>query len=594
MLMDNYDMLQDAQGELSGLLGLTVAQLRNIGEAALRGNHYTEAIRAFDQALAKAKTQNSKDSRLASMALLDLRVEARLRRNKYYRASKDAGTMIRLDRTDARGYFRLGQIKQMQGDCAAALNIYSTGLRHVSLNSPLHHMLRTKYENALRAIRLSKSTDPFTVLPPELLQMVFSHFGYREATAIARVSKNWRDVIVSLPAIQTTLDFSGCHKPISKAAFNACIRRLSKQPSMVIAERLSKPAISDLRKHLALWISPTHLELRNVSIDIGSINLSASLEVLVVGEEQNLDQAQVCRILSLCSSLRRASFSSVTRKANDYYGNNWIKDMAVCVPHMHSLTIQGLPCGLNSPERLIWPTRFFNRYPDLRELNLSNMDLRPQALQPSLDFSTLSRLRSLIMNRVSVDDFPALPPALEVLKCRAWPSRVSAWPAHFIGINQPGQVPQSYLTRLRTIQFVEMGEQILSPLRHLPPMGETNALTELDLYECQIGLGNFLRLIERGLLREVKSLRVSFPDLDDDHLDSFLVHLQSLETLVLINTRITGVFVKGLITVPDCQLQRLGLGGLDSRVSIDAIEWAQKRGVEVCWNGHGYSSFGVG
>src|ERR1700733_11279643 len=233
MLMDNYDMLPDAQDDFSGLLGLTVAQLRNVGEAALRGNHYAEAIRAFDQALAKAKTQNSEDSRLDSMALLDLRVEARLRMNKYYRASKDAGTMIRLDRTDARGYFRLGQIKQMQGDCAAALNVYSTGLRHVSLNSPLRHMLQTKHEDTLRAIRLSKSRDPFTVLPPELLQMVLSHFDYSEATAIARVSKNWRDVIVSLPAIQTTLDFSGHHKPISKTAFNACIRRLSRPPSVV-------------------------------------------------------------------------------------------------------------------------------------------------------------------------------------------------------------------------------------------------------------------------------------------------------------------------------------------------------------------------
>jgi tetratricopeptide (TPR) repeat protein len=594
VLMDDYDMLPDAQDDFSGLLGLTVARLRNVGEAALRGNHYTEAIRAFDQALAKAKTQNSKDSRLDSMALLDLRVEARLRMNKYYRASKDAGTMIRLDRTDARGYFRLGQIKQMQGDCAAALNVYSTGLRHVSLDSPLRHMLRTKHESTLRAISLSKSTDPFTVLPPELLQMVLSHFDYSEATAIARVSKNWRDVIVSLPAIQTTLDFSGHHKPISKTAFNACIRRLSRPPSVVIAEKLSNPAISDLRKRLALWISPTHLELRNVSIDIRSINLSASLEVLVVGEQQNLDQAQVCRILSLCSFLRRASFSSVMRKANDYHGNNWIKDMTACAPHMHSLTIQGLLCGLNSPERLIWPTSFFNQYPELRELNLSNMDLRPQALQPPLDFSTLGRLRSLIMNRVNVDDFPALPSALEVLKCHAWLSRVSAWPAHFNGITQPGQVPQWYLTRLHTIQFVGMGDQILSPLRHLPPMGETNALTELDLYECQIGLGNFLRLIERGLMREVKSLRLSFPDLDDDHLDSFLVHLRSLEKLVLINTRITGVFVKGLITVPGCQLRHLGLGGLVTRVSIDVIEWAQKRGVEVHWNDHGYSSFGVG
>lgn len=163
--------------------------------------------------------------------------------------------------------------------CRAIVNVYSTGL------SPLRHMLKTKHESTLRAIKLSKPTDPFTVLPPELLQMILSHFDYSEATAIARVSKNWRHVIVSLPAIQTTLNFSGSHKPISKASFSACIRRHSTQPSMVIAEKLSNPAISGPRKHLALWVSPTHLELRNVSIDVRSINLSASLEVLVVGEQ---------------------------------------------------------------------------------------------------------------------------------------------------------------------------------------------------------------------------------------------------------------------------------------------------------------------
>lgn len=88
MPMDDFNRLRDAQDDFSGLPGLTVAQLLNIGEAALRGNHFTEAIRVFDQALATAKTQNFKDSRLVSLALLDLCVEARLRRNKYDRVSK--------------------------------------------------------------------------------------------------------------------------------------------------------------------------------------------------------------------------------------------------------------------------------------------------------------------------------------------------------------------------------------------------------------------------------------------------------------------------------------------------------------------------
>jgi hypothetical protein len=43
MLMDDSNRLRDAQGDFSGLPGLTVAQLRNIGEAALRGSHYNRS-----------------------------------------------------------------------------------------------------------------------------------------------------------------------------------------------------------------------------------------------------------------------------------------------------------------------------------------------------------------------------------------------------------------------------------------------------------------------------------------------------------------------------------------------------------------------
>jgi hypothetical protein len=62
--MATSNRLLDAMDDVNALPSLTIAQLCNIGEAALRGNHYEEAIRAFDQALGKAKVQNLRESRL--------------------------------------------------------------------------------------------------------------------------------------------------------------------------------------------------------------------------------------------------------------------------------------------------------------------------------------------------------------------------------------------------------------------------------------------------------------------------------------------------------------------------------------------------
>ena len=285
MSMASSNSALDVMDEFIGLPSLTIAQLRNNGEAALRGNNYREAIQAFDQALGKARSQDPKASRLTRIGLLDLRVEARLKGHKYDRACKDAETMVRLDRTDARGYIRLGQIKRLQGDRAAALKSYSTGLWRISTTDPLRRVLETKHENTLRAIALSNPVDPATALPAELLHMILPHFEYKEATALIRLSKAWRDVIVSLPLVQSTLDFSCRCRPISGAAFKACIRRLSGPPSVMIAQELSGPATRELRKCLALWIRLEQLELRNIDVKITSVNWLKSLRILEVGEQ---------------------------------------------------------------------------------------------------------------------------------------------------------------------------------------------------------------------------------------------------------------------------------------------------------------------
>jgi hypothetical protein len=129
--------------------------------------------------------------------------------------------MIRIDRTDARGYIRLSQIKRLQDDRNSALKSYLIGLKHVPTNSLLRDVLRTKHRNTLPAITQFKTADLVTVLPAEPLLTVLYHFDYREATAIVRVSKSWRDAVVSLPLLRITLEFSSRYRAISGAAFKS-------------------------------------------------------------------------------------------------------------------------------------------------------------------------------------------------------------------------------------------------------------------------------------------------------------------------------------------------------------------------------------
>ena len=198
-----------------------------------------------------------------------------------------------------------------------------------------------------------------------------------------------------------------------------------------------------------------------------------------------------------------------------------------------------------------------------------------------IDLSSFQKLRLLVLLRVHFERFPILPPCIESLKCNYCPNRVIPWSVPAMSIGQPQPAVGPSLRKLRTIQFLGMGQQILAPLSLLPQAGEVTALRQLDLFESSIGLGQFFNIIARGSLRQVVALRISFTEFGDDNLTNFVQNCPNIKTLILSNTKVTGVFVKGLVIGLCGQLKCLMLEGIDSKVSHDAVLWAGNEGVDI-------------
>ena len=321
---------------------LDEAQLVEAGKTALKERRHDAAVQMFDYARTRVKTKDASKLRAKTMLLLDLLVEARIGLSRFDRAFKDASTMVRCDRTDARGYIRCGQLKRLQGSRQAALDFYAKGMQNVPTDQALYKVLQTQHDQTARAtLTLSRSADPFSVLPAEILQMILSYFAYRDATSLLRVSKTWtKTVLATHPTIANSLDFSQSQRSISRATFLACLRRLSRSPSTLVAEYLSRGATRALFDRLQSWTSLTSLKLKKVNLDVASVRWSKlKLREVALGKEQKITTTTVLKILRSCPQLEVACFVSVWNGAS--VEDMLVQDERSAFPSLKKLTLGG-------------------------------------------------------------------------------------------------------------------------------------------------------------------------------------------------------------------------------------------------------------
>src|SRR5450432_211973 len=96
--------------------------LRRDVHKAYEKKNYNDALAILENMLASAPSQDD------ILATLDLRVSVYLKLNDKVSARKDAAQMVRINRTDGRGYLRLGQLERLGDDLAASIKWYEHGL----------------------------------------------------------------------------------------------------------------------------------------------------------------------------------------------------------------------------------------------------------------------------------------------------------------------------------------------------------------------------------------------------------------------------------------------------------------------------------
>lgn len=253
------------------------------------------------------------------MAALDLLTAVHLKMGELDLALKDAKAMVRLDRTDGRGYLRCAQMERLMGHQSAAAAYYEHGLKNVPSSHGHFQTLTRELDCAKDQIRIetigSKATDPVVVLPIEVVEMIFSFLSYRQHVRALRVSKAWSRILSSLRPLIDTLAFPGATKEITEQMMYAAQRRLTVPRTINVGDLPAKPAMA-LYMALGHWENFTslqHLLVNNLLLRPAALPVAKyKLKRLMMGNCAVIPFHSVMTLLQACPGLEVARFENVS------------------------------------------------------------------------------------------------------------------------------------------------------------------------------------------------------------------------------------------------------------------------------------------
>ncbi|KAJ9664665.1 hypothetical protein H2198_000011 [Neophaeococcomyces mojaviensis] len=536
-------------------------------QRAFDEKRYNTAIRLFSHAL-----ENLRDRKADLIHIYDLRGTSYVKIAQHDLALKDAKEMIKVDRSDARGYLKCAHIEQLRGRLPEATRICEYGLKKIPASDKGYKRLETCLvrikEQARSKVVYEKGTDPFSVLPPELLDIVLDCFDYKDTVAVMRVSKKWRDVLRSTDTISRNVDFRRSLKTLTYEQVRVAFTRVGKTPKLMALAHMNENACRYATQELSHWIRWESLE--SFIVEEGKMQLSRlrfekfkRLRVFHIGPAASLNQ-DLPKILETCPNLEVGSFQgNLSQGLSDAFTNR-----SLPMNHkLRTLIICGRSNNLCLPTECLFPS-------------LERLDLQHARFSDDLDLRNYASLRDLALRKVHVEDnlrtaaglttfeldgpYPDIYPQPEEIKMPAadleriilkGPDSI-----RFLGHSFRQGLSSTKLQYLSISDFVTFsqvaGRSISSDLALLSGMQGIEAFS---------GVGTLVIKDDHIIDTDFMLISAMFP---------------ALQSIDIEAERITDAFVSDLVRQPCCKINTITLRNCPN-VPSNIVKWGQMRNVEI-------------
>ncbi|KIW62819.1 hypothetical protein PV04_10949 [Phialophora macrospora] len=537
---------------------------------AMKDKNYNAAIKSVNAALKYSEKSTTAPHLL--IGLLDYRHAIYHRLGDPDSALKDAKSMIRLDRKDARGYLRCGAVERFKGNKTAALRYLEHGLK--SCSEPegldiLHREAKRTRDQLSAELVLSRARDPMTTLPLEIMEIVLSYLHYKQHVQMLRVSKSWKRVLSVLPPLTDTLAFPDFKQPVTLKMLLVTLRRL-KTPKRLILAGLTGDARATLLDRLMRTRMLESLHVFQISdpiIDLAKFSLfSANLRTISIEYPTRCSHQLVYRILGQCSGLEIARFMI---DGTSYVVESWSFTS-------HSLLELDLVCKDNKAPLYEMALDM----PRLRSFSLrggSNVALN---ISEDLDLRHLQNLTRFSLYDCDISDL-FLPPSITDLRMERCHSMI-----HSAGLVERPHPEFPALDNLKSLSILHIKPPRSAQPTYPPFICDAAAktkpgkLTSLAVSQVPDKPNDLTALMESGWFAGLTELLIEGPFFGDQQAALIVAQCPQLERVQVHGAAITGVFVAELIKAPNSKMRAMILQDC-AKVSKDTVPWAAERGVHV-------------
>lgn len=327
--------------------------------------------------------------------------------------------MIKTQKDDLKGYLRTGRILEQQEKLDTALKIYAYGLKNV----PVRHLqlLKAAHDKLNRKLSPPTAVDPMSQLPLELAEMVLSYLKFNELVNALRVSKHWKAILTSRPALWTNMDLfisNDRQLAVRPRSVKALIKY---SQSKITRARLHRFSDRDGLRLLATTCKALEeLHFGNTQFGgdtlIETVMMSKALKTLNISRAIELTLDQVTQIMKYRPTLENVQVDYIKPPRQR-------ADWKVDLPAFKSLHLTlYLPLGrlqepyleflnLSPLPRQTGPSNsFLERAPNLKSLHLEGWK---SAFAHDMDFSGFNSLETLSLQHTYVLRPPRLPSSLK-------------------------------------------------------------------------------------------------------------------------------------------------------------------------------------